>query len=432
MKIRLLLALAGSALGFAVLILAGLPTASRAAEAPATASAGEMVPGFNHQGLERLHEGLRAFVDSGQYAGTVSLLLREGQVADAYAYGMRDLENKLPMGRDTICRLYSLSKIVSTVAALTLVEQGKLDLGDPVENYLPQLANRQVMVGGTADAPKLQPASHPFTLRELMTHMAGFIYGGGPAAISEVWERAHLWDSKSLSEFVDRLAPLPLVHDPGTTFEYSVSIDVLGAVVEKVSGQPFEQVLRERIFEPLGMKDTGFSVEPAKRDRLAKTYKPGADGRLVEAAPLIGVVPEGTGAWPGAGLFSTIDDFARFAQMLCDNGTANGHRILSRKTVDLMMANQLYELPLKYNTFRPNNQADGFGLGGEVRIEAGGDRLGSVGDYGWYSAATGFCKVNRKEKLVALCFTEHFTGKAQPLDWHFVRVFANLYNQALE
>jgi CubicO group peptidase (beta-lactamase class C family) len=316
MKIRLLLALAGSALGFAVLILAGLPTASRAAEAPATASAGKMVPGFNHQGLERLHEGLRAFVDSGQYAGTVSLLLREGQVADAYAYGMRDLENKLPMGRDTICRLYSLSKIVSTVAALTLVEQGKLDLGDPVENYLPQLANRQVMVGGTADAPKLQPASHPFTLRELMTHTAGFIYGGGPAAISEVWERAHLWDSKSLSEFVDRLAPLPLVHDPGTTFEYSVSIDVLGAVVEKVSGQPFEQVLRERIFEPLGMKDTGFSVEPAKRDRLAKTYKPGADGRLVEAAPLIGVVPEARGLGRGPA-FSPPSMTSRASRRCC-------------------------------------------------------------------------------------------------------------------
>ncbi len=170
---------------------------------------------------------------------------------------------------------------------------------------------------------------------------------------------------------MDRVALLPLAHDPGTTFEYGASIDVLGAVVEKVSGKPFEQFLRERIFEPLGMKDTGFSVETEKRSRLAKTYEHDANGHLVEAAPIAGVTPEGTGPWPGAGLFSTVDDFARFAQMLCNSGTGDGHRILGRKTVDLMMANNLYDLPLRYNTIRPNNQADGFGYGGEVRIETG-------------------------------------------------------------
>jgi hypothetical protein len=162
--------------------------------------------------------------------------------ADAYAYGMGDVESKLPIGRDTICRIYSQSKIVSTVAALTLVEEGKIDLGDPVENYLPLLANRQVMIGGTPDKPKLETASHPFTVRELMTHTAGFIYGfAGTDAVHELWKRAHLGESKSLTEFVERLAPLPLARDPGTTFEYAVSIDALGAVVEKASGQPFER-----------------------------------------------------------------------------------------------------------------------------------------------------------------------------------------------
>ena len=264
-------------------------------------------------------------------------------------------------------------------------------------------------------------------LRELMTHTAGFIYGGGTDAVNELWKRANIWQVKSLNEFVDRLAPLPLAHDPGTKFEYSVSIDVLGALVEKVSGQPFEQFLRARILEPLGMKDTGFSVEPAKRNRLAKLYEHDASGKLVEATKHYNVEPDGTTFWPGNGLFSTVDDFARFAQMLCDNGTVNGHRILSRKMVDLMMANNLYDLPLKYNTIRPNNHADGFGFGGEVRIEQGGDHLGSLGDFGWYGLATTFCKINRSEGVVALCLTQHL-----PIDWHFFRVFSNLYYQALE
>ena len=175
------------------------------------------------------------------------------------------------------------------------------------------------------------------------------------------------------------------------------------------------------------MKDTGFSVEPAKRNRLAKLYEHDASGKLVEATKHYNVEPDGSTFWPGNGLFSTIDDFARFAQMLCDNGTANGHRVLSRKMVDLMMANNLYDLPLKYNTIRPNNHADGFGLGGEVRIEQGGDRLGSLGDFGWYGLATTFCKINRSEGVVALCLTQHL-----PIDWHFFRVFSNLYYQALE
>jgi CubicO group peptidase (beta-lactamase class C family) len=284
------------------------------------------------------------------------------------------------------------------------------------------------MIGGTTDDAKLVAASHPFTVRELITHTAGFTYEFlSKDAVHELWKRAHLWQAKSLSEFVDRLATLPLAHDPGTTFEYSVSIDVLGALVEKVSGQPFEEFLRERIFDPLEMKDTGFSVEPAKRNRIAKIYEHDASGKLVEATQHLGVEPDGSTFWPGNGLFSTIDDFARFAQMLCDNGAANSHRILSRKTVDLMMANNLYDLPLKYNTSPSNKHSDGFGFGGEVRIEQGGDRLGSLGDFGWYGAATTFCKINRSEGIVALCSTQHF-----PIDWHFFRVFANLYYQALE
>jgi CubicO group peptidase (beta-lactamase class C family) len=409
------------------LLIAGLsPYTLESAETSGTTT-GETVAGFNTQRLERLHDGLRRFVDSGEYAGTISLLMRGGQVADVYVYGMQDIENKFPMGRDTICRMYSQSKIITTVPALILVEEGKIDLGDPVEKYLPQLSNRQVVIGGTPDQPKLEAASHPFTVRELMTHTAGFIYGGGTDAVSELWKRANIWQAKSLNEFVDRLAPLPLAHDPGTKFEYSVSIDVLGALVEKVSGQPFEQFLRERILEPLGMKDTGFSVEPAKRNRLAKLYEHDASGKLVEATKHYNVEPDGSTFWPGNGLFSTVDDFARFAQMLCDNGTASGHRILSRKMVDLMMANNLYDLPLKYNTIRPNNHADGFGFGGEVRIEQGGDRLGSLGDFGWYGLATTFCKINRSEGVVALCLTQHL-----PIDWHFFRVFSNLYYQALE
>jgi CubicO group peptidase (beta-lactamase class C family) len=252
---------------------------SIATETPAT-SAGETVNGFDTQRLERLHDRLRGFVDSGEYAGIVSLLVRGGQVADAYVYGMRDVENKIPMRRDTIFRIYSQSKIISTVAAMILVEEGKIDLVDPVEKYLPQLSNREVMIGGTPDKPKLETAAHPFTVRELMTHTSGIIYGSGADAVHELWKRSHMWESKSLNELIDRIAVLPLAHDPGTTFEYGASVDVLGAVVEKVSGKPFEEFLRERIFQPLEMKDTSFTVETAKRNRLAKTYEHDSKGQF--------------------------------------------------------------------------------------------------------------------------------------------------------
>ncbi len=179
------------------LLIAGLsPYTLKSAETSGTTT-GETVAGFNTQRLERLHDGLRRFVDSGEYAGTISLLMRGGQVADVYVYGMQDIENKIPMGRDTICRMYSQSKIITTVPALILVEEGKIDLGDPVEKYLPQLSNRQVVIGGTPDQPKLEAASHPFTVRELMTHTAGFIYGGGTDAVSELWKRANIWQAKS-------------------------------------------------------------------------------------------------------------------------------------------------------------------------------------------------------------------------------------------
>ncbi len=152
-------------------------------------STDETVAGFNAQRLECLHDGLRGFVDSGEYAGIVSLLMREGQIADVYVYGMQDIENKIPMARDSICRIYSQSKIVSTAAAMMLVEDGKIDLGDPVEKYLPQLSNRQVMIGGTPEKPKLQTASHPFTIRELMTHTSGIVYGSSADAVHELWKR---------------------------------------------------------------------------------------------------------------------------------------------------------------------------------------------------------------------------------------------------
>jgi CubicO group peptidase (beta-lactamase class C family) len=180
----------------AVLIASLSPYTLKSAETPVTTT-GETVDGLNKSRLERLHDGLRRFVDSGEYAGTISLLMRGGQVADVYVYGMQDIENKIPMGTDTICRMYSQSKIITTVSALILVEEGKLDLGDPVEKYLPQLSNRQVMIGGTPDDPKLVAASHAFTVRELMTHTAGLCPNPDSPilqradAVSELWKRAN-------------------------------------------------------------------------------------------------------------------------------------------------------------------------------------------------------------------------------------------------
>ena len=352
-------------------------------------------------GLDRLHDLLRDSVARGDHAGFVTVFARDGKIVDWQTYGVRDVASGVPMQRDTILRIYSMSKIVTTVAVLALIEDGRLSLDDPLAKYLPAFATPRVLTGGTADAPQLTAAAQPITIRQLLSHTGGLHYDIlEPSPLTELYQRADLWNSPSLAEFVRRAGRLPLKTQPGTEFNYSIGSDLLGAVVEKISGTDFETFLRRRIFEPLKMRDTSFDVPDAKRHRLAALSKHGPGGKLIAADPIIGAYAEaGRGfASGGAGLFSTAADFVRFAQMLCNGGELEGARILKAETVRRLAVNELAGFAKPTHQFSTTH---GWGLGVEVEIEP------ATGAFGWAGAATTYVRISPREGTVALLFAQH-------------------------
>lgn len=372
---------------------------------PASTPAAE---GFAADRLARLHARLQRFVDEDKHAGLITLIARHGKVVESRSYGLRDREQRLPMERDTIVRIYSMTKVITSVAVMMLVEEGRLRLDDPVTLHLPALAKPMVFTGGTAAAPQLTPAGRAITIRHLLTHTSGFIYGFGDSEIDKAYTQARLFQLPTLSAFLERAATLPLVVAPGERFAYGISTDVLGAVVEQVAGQPFDAFVRTRITEPLQMRDTGFTVPEHKRARLAKVYTTGKDGRLTPMPVTGQPYPDEQGrGFPsgGGGLFSTIDDYARFGQMLLNGGELDGTRLLGRKTVETMRSNHLVHLE------RPTSEgsaSEGFGLGGSVRLDlASGAPLGSVGQFGWSGAATTYFNIDPVEGTLALVFAQH-------------------------
>ena len=382
--------------------------------------------GFSAERLARMHTRIKEFVDKGQHAGIVSLIARNGEIVDWQAWGQRDREARLPMEKDTIFRVYSMTKIVTSTAIMQLHERALLKLDDPVEKYLPSLAKRQVMVGGTATAPDLVPAKRAVTIKDLLTHTSGYIYPGmfGKAPLDEFYTAEAVASAQTMDQFIERLSRVPLMHQPGERFTYGVSVDVLGAIVAKVSGQQFDEYVAEHITGPLKMIDTAFHVPQDKRSRLAKVYSSGKDGALAAVPPaelVMSSVDASRMHWGGAGLFSTIGDYARFGQMLLNGGELDGVRLLGRKTVELMTANALTHTPTPH---RAGTDYDGFGYGGAVRVDvARSNRLGSEGQFGWTGAATTYFNIDPQEKTVALVFTQHFPHDQHQLFWTFSTLF---------
>ena len=423
-----------SALLFALTVALAPVGAPREAGAQPLPTADAAAEGFSADRLATLRARMARVVSEGQHGGLITLVARNGRIVDVQTFGHRDREQQLPMARDTIVRIYSMSKVVTSVAALTLVEEGRLGLDDPVAQYLPALGTLKIFSGGTADAPTLVPATRPMTVRHLLTHTSGFVYGFGRDAIDTVYQRAGFFQAPTLDAFVEIAARMPLVHEPGTRFRYGISTDILGAVVEKAAGQPFAEVIRSRITEPLRMHDTGFTVPADKRARLAKVYTTDKSGALT-AMPVAGVgeadeipYPDEAGrGFPsgGGGLFSTIDDYARFGQMLLNGGELDGVRVLGRKTVESMWSNHLVHLdPPTLDSSR----SEGFGLGGSVRLDlASGAPLGSIGQFGWSGAATTYFNIDPQEGTLALLFTQHM-----PFNQHGVfETFSTLMYAAL-
>lgn len=377
--------------------------------------------GFSADRLERVTRYLQSAIDQRQYAGAVTLIARRGQIVQWQGLGYR---------RDAIFQVYSMTKPITSVAALLLLEEGRLQLEDPVSRFLPGFAHMQVLESGK-DSPR--PAARPITIRHLLTHTAGFAAGEklSGAAVDRLNE-ARLYESASLEAYADGMAKLPLANDPGARFSYDgVSTEVLSRVIEVAARMPFDEFVTQRIIGPLRMIDTGFSVPEVKRDRIVAMTATDDTGRLVRATGGPDVLGNMLKRYPSGagGLYSTAADYARFCQMLLNGGELDGTVILGRKTVELMMSNHLTHLSPPVNEF---SDAEGFGLGGYVVLDPARRGLpGSVGQFGWSGAAATWFTIDPKEGLVAILMMQHLP-RGKPSDPpRLNRPFNNLVYQAL-
>jgi CubicO group peptidase (beta-lactamase class C family) len=302
--------------------------------------------GFSPERLERLHALMKKTIEDKELSGVVTILARHGKVVDYWNYGQRDMASGAPMTKDTIFRDFSMTKPVTGVAMMILYEQGKWLPSDPITKFIPEFAHLKVYKGVDSEGKMiLADPDHPPTMSELMSHTAGFTYGFfGDTPVDHMYRDAKLFESKNLKEFIDKLAAIPLTYQPGKGWTYSVSMDIEGYIVEKLSGQSLPDFIRENIYKPLGMKDAGFYVPAEKRARFATLYATDDQGKMVtETNSRVGGNFEQEPAMPsgGGGMVSTAEDYYRFAQMLADGGELDGKRILAPATVKLMTSNHL-------------------------------------------------------------------------------------------
>ena len=382
--------------------------------------------GLSAERLERLAAGMQRMVDDGQLAGIVTMLARRGQVALVDAVGVQDVETARPMSPDTIFRIWSMTKPVTGVALMMLYEEGKWRLNDPVSQYIPEFSDFKVYAGEYADgSPVLEAANRSMTMRELMTHSGGLDYGGTDAVGRMYQEKGVPDPDAPLQTLIDTLAQLPLRSQPGTSYHYSVSVDVQGYLVEKLSGQPFDEFLLTHIFEPLGMVDTGFFVPVGEVDRVARAHRATESGEL-EITGEVRTLPP-AGPMGGQGLYSTAGDYLRFVQMLLNGGEFNGARLLSPRTVEMMRTNHLQEGPL---STLPTGHIYGRGLGlgwgldFEVVMDAAaaGEPLPN-GTYYWLGAAGTWFWIDPVSDLTFVGMIQHFgdaAGKVHGLSRNLV------------
>lgn len=302
--------------------------------------------GFSSQRLERLHKLIQDEVDQKQLAGAITILARHGKVVDYRTYGQRDLASGALMTKDVIFRDYSMTKPVTGVAMMILYEEGKWLPSDRISKYIPEFAALKVFKGVDAEGKMiLVEPEHPPTMRELMSHSAGFSYGSGHSVVDAMYQEKKPMRSANLQEMINKLASIPLNYEPGKRWLYSVSMDIEGYIIEKLSGQTLPDFMRQHIFDPLEMKDADFFVPEEKRSRFATNYHNDPQGQLVPVAtgnePGAGYAAQPTAPSGGGGMVSTAEDYYRFAQMLGNGGELGDQRILSPATVKLMTSNHL-------------------------------------------------------------------------------------------
>ena len=400
----------------AALVVALAGTLARAAELPAVKPENA---GFSSERLQMLDTAMHEVVDRGALSGIVTLVARHGQVVHFDVYGKQDIAAGTPLRADTIFRIYSMTKPVTGVAMLKLYEQGKWDPSDPLARHIPEFANLQVYAGtdGTG-ALQLEKPKHAPTIAELMSHTAGFTYGFfGQSPVDRLYQTENPLAAPSSQAFIDRLAKIPLAYQPGEQWVYSVSVDVQGYLVEKLSGKSLAEFMRTEIFEPLDMRDTGFMVPAAKLDRVATIYSAGANGLAAQPRdPNIATLPGLQSG--GGGLYSTARDYARFATMLANGGVLDGKRILAPATIDLMRANRLDDKLLDGRFgIGLQQMRKGFGYGYDVAVIYDPHAIGSTtgeGTYFWDGAAGTWFWVDPTNDVVFVGMIQRMGGPPAP------------------
>jgi CubicO group peptidase (beta-lactamase class C family) len=370
--------------------------------------------GISSERLKRIDAAMARLVDQKQVAGVVTVLERHGRIVEFNAVGRQDVRKPDPMQKDTIFRIYSMTKPITGVAMMMLYEEGKWRLDDPVARHIPEFAKLKVYTGKNDDgSPKLEDARRSMTMRELMTHTAGLGYVLNPSGpVDKMIIDAHVLNTAApLQAMIDGLAKIPLLAQPGTRWSYSIAVDVQGYLVEKLSGETLADFLRTRIFEPLGMRDTAFYLPKDKLARLAQVHTgAGATLAVDENRPDPAVAP--LGASGGGGLFSTAADYVRFCEMLLQGGRLGGVRLLAPRTVEMMRTNHVNPDPLK--TMAPGT---GWGMGFQVVTDAAaaGDSV-SNGTFTWFGIAGTWFWIDPVEDLAFVGMVQHQNlGTTRPM-----------------
>lgn len=379
--------------------------------------------GMSSERLQRMNRAIHAYVDAGRTPGVVTVIARHGKVVHVDAYGKADLDTGRPSRVDDVFRMYSMTKPITSVALLMLYEEGRFQLTDPLAKYYPGVANMKVFAGTTPQGELLLDAQkRPITIQDVFRHSAGFSYAFGSTPVDKLYGEANLL-AGSLDQLMEKLQTLPLLYQPGDRWVYSVAHDVQAALVEKLSGMKFDEFVRTRIFEPLGMTESYFRLPGNVKPRVPPEYVPGRDGKLAKnPSPL--AQSYGDNVLGGFSISTTALDYAKFAQMLLNKGQLNGVRLLSPKTVELMSTNHLTPAAMAAGGVGPGT---GYGLGVSVLLDtAEKGNLGSVGEFGWSGAASTHVLIDPREDLVAVYGTQLFGG-----DMGLRSEFATLLYQAI-
>ncbi len=409
--------------------------------------------GFSVQRLARVDRLLDRYVKSGYLAGVLGLIYRKGEIAYCNASGRRERETGRPMTEDTIFRIYSMTKPITAVAALMLFEEGHFLLDDPLARYLPEFADVQVCAGGRSDGLLLAPPERPISIKDMFMHTGGLSYGWHKDSPVETLYRQTVGNRESvpLQTVVQKLATLPLLYQPGARWRYSLATDVLGRLVEVLSGKTLDEFFQQEIFKPLGMTETGFHVPAESLDRFAACYCPlggftfdqdlarhartmtrlfadadqasaPADAKieLQEAPQTSRFAKPPIFLSGGGGLVSTVGDYLRFAQMLLNGGALDGNRLLGRKTVELMRTNHLPAELIPIHIGGVFQSGYGFGLGVSVLVDApASGALGSSGIYGWSGAATTQFWIDPQEEMLGICMAQFIPSGYYPITREF-------------